>query len=84
MCIHTKLIFLFVILKYAEYQRNPHVKCMSLHLSLLKYYMLGREEEVLGEPGTEELRCTSLCTTTMHIELCACMFLLFVTMNCKC
>ena len=85
--IHTKLIFLFVIPKYAEYQRDPYVKCIShcnCH-SIVKLLYIGKGKRgIRGELETAELRCTSLCTTTMHIELYVCMFSLLVTMDCKC
>ena len=57
-----------------------HCICHSI-VKLL--YILGRGKEKLytEEPGTEELRCTSLCTTPMHIELYVCILLL-VTINC--
>ena len=32
---------------------------------------------VLNRTGTEELRCTTLCTTTMHIEMYVCMYVLY-------
>ena len=76
--IHTKLIFLFVILKDAEYQRNPHVKCTShcICYSIVKYYIMGREKEVLGRTWNWRTRCTALCS--LHIELYVCMFYWFL------
>ena len=78
--------------KYAEYQKKPQYiiqKCLckmhkSLHLLLLlsKYYTLGMEKRGIKnryELGTEELKCTSLCTTTMHIELYVCILLLLTS-----
>ena len=49
---------------------------------LLKYYILKRGKREVEKLGTEELRCTSLCT--IHIELYVCMFLLLITWNCRC
>ena len=42
--IHTKSIFLFVILKYTEYQRNPHAKCISHCIchSIVKLLYIGK------------------------------------------
>ena len=66
-------------------KRNPHVKCRSHYLchSIVKLLYIVKEKK-----EKEKLECTSLCTTTIHIELYVCMFLLlvtlFVSMNCKC
>ena len=83
--IHTKIIFSFLILKYVEYQRDPHVKCISHCIchSFIKLLYISKWILVRRELGTEELGCTSLCTTTMHIELYVCMIycLLLWTVN---
>ena len=51
MSIHTKLIFLFVNLKYEEYQRDPHVKCISHYI----YHSIVKVLYILGK-GKREIR----------------------------
>ena len=67
-------------------KRDPHVKYISHYIchSIVKLLYNGKGKKRKNwKLGTEELRCTSLCTTTMHIELYVCIFLLLVTMNCN-
>ena len=56
---------------------------MSLHLPLhhLATIHWEGEKEKWEKLGTEEIRYTSLCTTTLHTELYVCMFLLLVTLK---
>ena len=86
--IHTKLKFSFVILKYAgyqkkpshiipkyaEYQKRPSCKCIWYCIchSIVKLLYIGKGKTGKKKLGTEELRCTSLCTTTIYIELYVC------------
>ena len=63
-----------IILNILNIKRNLHVKCIShcICYSIVKILYIGKGKEVLGE----ELRCSPLCTTTMHIELYVCILLL--------
>ena len=72
---HNVVISIHVILKCTEYQINPHVKCIGhcICQSIVKLLYIEKGKREVGKLGTEELRCTSLCTTTKHIELYVCM-----------
>ena len=81
-------VFLFVILKYAGYQKKhsmhnsdtiiSHCICHSV----VKLLYIWEEKREIGIEKNLELKSTSLCTTTMHIELCVCFYcLLLWTVN---
>ena len=55
--------------------------CICHSIVKILYIGNGKRGIIIEELGTEELRCTTLCTTTIHIELYVCI-LLFVIMNC--
>ena len=46
--------------------------------SIVKILYIGKESIGIVRTGTEELRCTTLCTTTMHIEMYVCMYVFFI------
>ena len=57
------------------------IHCICHSIVKLLYLWEGKREicSILEGLGTKELRCTSLCTTTMYIELYGCMY--FIAKN---
>ena len=78
MYLHSyKMNILIFNLNILNIKRNLHVKYINhcICYSIFKILYIGKGKIGMRyELGTEELRCTSLCTTTMHIELFACMY----------
>ena len=48
--------------------------CICHSIVKILYIVNGKRGSIREKLGTEELRCTTLCATTMHIELYVCMY----------
>ena len=79
--IHTKLIFLFVILNILNIKRNFHVKCIShcICYSIVKILYIGKGKRGIKK-RTKEVDAQHYAPCTLNY-MCVCILLL-VIMNC--